>query len=510
METKSDTLQLFNKLKSQKKVEDIKSAYYYACPRRYPDNKKVVENLTDSTAITSVNDAVKSMHNSIYPPFRQWIVLVAETPIPPSEENRFKKWVAEAERKMSLAVELSNFHTEIDDTLTDAMISEGALLLHEGSDENPFIFESVPWDRFFSKLSFDKRPETNFYWRTASFNEIKYRWPNAKGLDVLGSPKGSDLFEIVEATIYDDFKDTYRYEVWLKDKNFCIYQEDGLDSSPWNIYRMGKQMYSDVGYGPVREVLPDIKTLDRTQELVLKNAAFAISGLWQADDDGVINPRTIKIVPGGIIPKSAGSKGLQPLETNRNFDVSQIVIADKSDKITKAIQGDKLPDASDGVRTAYEYSTRKEQAAKIEIPTVLRLAQPNAQLGKRMFAILSSPGKQGSPFYIEPFKYSLEGEFEEILVKVKMANPLIDLQKEIDKSKELQTLGNAMQLFGDLPLRMIQRPEYVRDYMVDNGFPVSRMRELDKVQEELAAEQQAINEAKGRALAEEENKNAKR
>lgn len=510
METQSDTLQLFGKLKSNKKVEDIKSAYYYACPRRYPDNKKVVENLTDSTAITSVNDAVKSMHNSIYPPFRQWIALVAETPVPDGEQSRFEKWLEEAEKKMSLAVELSNFHTEIDETLTDAMICEGALLLHEGPDENPFIFEAVPWDRFFSKMSFDKRPETNFFLRSASFNEIKYRWPKATGLDILGKPGSNDLFEIVEATIYDDLRDKYRYEVWLKDKNVCIYKEDDLDSSPWNIYRMGKQMYSEVGYGPVRDVLPDIKTLDKTQEMVLKNAAFAISGLWQADDDGVINPRTIKIVPGGIIPKSAGSKGLQPLETNRNFDVSQIIIADKSDKITKAIQGDKLPDASDGVRTAYEYSTRKEQAAKIEIPTVLRLAQPNAQLGRRMFAILSSPEKQGSPFYIKPFKYTPDGEFEEVTVKVKMANPLIDLQKEIDKQKELQTLSAAMQLFGELPLRMIQKSEYVRDYMVDNGFPVRRLRELDEVQKELAAEQQAINEAKGRALAEEESKNAKR
>lgn len=508
METQSDTLKLFEKLKSSKKVEDIKSAYYYACPRRYPNNQKVVENLTDSTAITSLNDSVKAMHNSIYPPFRKWISLVAETMIPPKHQERFEIWKADAEKKMALAVELSNFHTEIDEALTDAQIAEGALLLHEGSDSNPFVFEAVPWNRFFSKLSFDKRPETNFYLRPVTFGEIKYRWPSAE-LKELGDINNDDTFNIVEATIYDDFKDLYTYEVWLLEKKIRIYREEGLNSSPWNVYRMNRKMCSDVGYGPVREVLPNIKTLNTAQELTLKNGSFALVGAWQVDDDGITNPRTIKMVPGVMIPKAVGSKGVQPLETHRNFDISQIILSDQIDKIVSAIQGDRLPDASDGVRTAYEYSARKEQAAKIEIPTVLRLAQSNAQLGKRMFAILSSQNKLGSPFYIKPFEYTPEGEANPVLVKVKMANPLIDLQQEIDKQKETQALATACQLFGDLPMRMIDRLPYIRDYLVANGFPVNRLLEIEDVQQEMKAEQQAINEAKGRALAEEEAKHAK-
>ena len=46
----------------------------------------------------------------------------------------------------------------------------------------------------------------------------------------------------------------------------------------------------------------DIKTLNKTLELLLKNASLAISGIYTAADDGVLNPNNIRITPGAIIP----------------------------------------------------------------------------------------------------------------------------------------------------------------------------------------------------------------
>ena len=70
------------------------------------------------------------------------------------------------------------------------------------------------------------------------------------------------------------------------------------------------------GYGrsPVMKALPDIKTANKVVELVLKNASIAVTGIWQADDDGVLNPAAVKLVPGAIIPKAVGSAGLAPLQ----------------------------------------------------------------------------------------------------------------------------------------------------------------------------------------------------
>ena len=41
---------------------------------------------------------------------------------------------------------------------------------------------------------------------------------------------------------------------------------------------------------------------------------MAISGVYQMDDDGVINPDTINLVPGTVIPKAPNSAGLQPVK----------------------------------------------------------------------------------------------------------------------------------------------------------------------------------------------------
>ena len=72
--------------------------------------------------------------------------------------------------------------------------------------------------------------------------------------------------------------------------------------------------------------------LNKTLELLLKNASIACAGVYTAADDGVINPSNIRITPGSIIPvaRNGGPQGasLAPLPRSGDFNVSQIVIND--------------------------------------------------------------------------------------------------------------------------------------------------------------------------------------
>lgn len=501
--SESKTLKLYRELRGSKEFENIREAYFYACPRRYNAKENTIDKLTDSTAIKALNARTNDMHGKIYPPFRRWINLVPAIPIPESIEPKWKKHKAEAEEKMSMAVELSNFHLEIDDVLDDAAICEGALLLHQGTPEEPFIFEAVPWDAFVTKLSYNKRPETNFLWRdNISLKEIKYRWPEANVKDLEEDKK----YTIIDCFLYDDEKDNYVYEVWTDNPEKMLLQKKDVKSSPWNVYRFNRKMYGNTGYGPVNDSLPDIKTINKTRELILKNAAMAISGMWQCDDDGVINPDTIKLVPGSIIPKAAGSKGITPLDTNRNFDVSQIIVSDLQQVIKENIMGNSLPDPNTGIRTAYELASRKEEAANTEIPLMLRISLPNSKLGARMYDILTSDGMKSSPFYIRPFQFTAEGENMPTTVKVRMANPLIDLQKEVDSQKELQALGNAAAMFGDLPMKLIDRVGYTYQYLIDNGFDPAKMPDIEISRKKIEEEEKLLLQAKAAYMAQQETK----
>jgi hypothetical protein len=121
------------------------------------------------------------------------------------------------------------------------------------------------------------------------------------------------------------------------------------------------------------KALPDIRTANKVVELVLKNASIAVTGIWQADDDGVLNPATIRLVPGTIIPKAVGSSGLTPLAAPGRFDVSQIVLDDLRARIRHALLADRLGPVDGPRMTATEVMERAAETAGLLGATYGRL-----------------------------------------------------------------------------------------------------------------------------------------
>ena len=69
-----------------------------------------------------------------------------------------------------------------------------------------------------------------------------------------------------------------------------------------------------------------VKTLNKLVEFILKDAALSLSGVWNADDDGVLNMNSISILPGSVIPKAVGSSGLQALDSGRKFNINWTMV----------------------------------------------------------------------------------------------------------------------------------------------------------------------------------------
>ena len=66
------------------------------------------------------------------------------------------------------------------------------------------------------------------------------------------------------------------------------------------------------GRSPVMTALPDIKTANKVVELILKNASIAVTGIWLADDDGVLKPGQHQARAGQHHPEGRGLGGAQP------------------------------------------------------------------------------------------------------------------------------------------------------------------------------------------------------
>ena len=127
------------------------------------------------------------------------------------------------------------------------------------------------------------------------------------------------------------------YEEKLLDKTF-----KGTGSNPYVVYRWSKVAGEVYGRGPIQMALPAIKTANLVIELILENAQMAISGMYQVEDDGVINVDNIQLIPGTIIPKAQGSTGLTPVRPAGNFQVSDLVLRDMRTNIKKALYNDML------------------------------------------------------------------------------------------------------------------------------------------------------------------------
>ena len=151
----------------------------------------------------------------------------------------------------------------------------------------------------------------------------------------------------------------------------------------WNAHFTGYQIQQ-----------PDIKTANKVVELILKNASIAVTGIWQADDDGVLNPANIELVPGAIIPKAVGSQGLKPLEMPGRFDVSQIVLDDLRARIRHALMIDKLGQMDGRKMTATEVMERASEMALLLGATYGRLqSELLTPMIRRAYAILRRRGE---------------------------------------------------------------------------------------------------------------------
>ena len=151
-------------------------------------------------------------------------------------------------------------------------------------------------------------------------------------------------------------EEEYKFCAIAKEHEHKLHEETfkGLGSNPFIVYRWSKCAGEVYGRGPILNALSAIKTTNLTIELILENAQMAISGVYQIDDDGVINPDTIQLVPGSIIPKAMGSAGLQPIQAAGSFDVAQLVLSDMRLNIKRALYNDMLGNQDRTPATATE------------------------------------------------------------------------------------------------------------------------------------------------------------
>jgi hypothetical protein len=199
-------------------------------------------------------------------------------------------------------------------------------------------------------------------------------------------------------------------------------RESGYHEMPVIVPRWAVIPSSVYAIGPMFDALPDARELNEFLRMDKMNAEFAIAGMWIAEDDGVLNPRTVKIGPRKIIVANSVDS-MKRLEAGGDWQLAQEKIAQYEARIRRVLMADQLQPQDGPSMTATEVHVRVNMIRQLLGPIYGRLqAEYLAPLVERCFGLAYRAGLFGEA------PQSLGGAS----LRVKYNNPLARAQKMDD------------------------------------------------------------------------------
>ena len=358
------------------------------------------ERIYDATAMDAVDQLAASMLGNLTPTWSQWFGLKPGPDLSPREAEILAPVLEKAGKTLQDHFDRSNFAVEIHQCYLDLIVGGTASLFFEEAEPGSFSafrFSSAPLTQVVLEEGESGYLDGTFRRLALTLAQIRDRYPLAEiPADIMkkGTKDTQLRFKVLEAVLPDGL--VYAYHACLVEdqSNPVLLASGRFEQSPVINFRWLKSPGEIYGRSPVMNALPDIKTANKVVELVLKNASIAVTGIWQADDDGVLNPANIQLVPGSIIPKAIGSQGLQPLEMPGRFDVSELMLESLQGRIRHALLADRLAPINGPRMTATEVLERSAEMALLLGATYGRLqAELLTPLILRAFSILKRRGE---------------------------------------------------------------------------------------------------------------------
>jgi hypothetical protein len=404
----------------------------------------------DATAADAAEQLAASLLAELTPPWSRWFGLAPARPV--EGDNDAAIALEDAAETLQGHFDRSNFALEMHQAFLDLVVAgTGVLLVEEApaGEASALRFAAVPLREAVLEEGPSGRLDTVFRAARLGTAALVARYPGAAVQPGAGEDADAPRHRVVEAVWPD--RSFYRFMAVLAgDRGVTVLAEGRFAESPFIAFRWLKAPGEAYGRGPVAKALPDIRTANKVVELVLKNASIAATGIWQADDDGVLNPATVRLEPGAIIPKAPGSSGLTPLAAPGNFDVSQLVLTDLRERIRGALLADRLGPQRGDTMTATEVLERSAQTARLLGATYGRLqAELLTPLVARCLAILRRRGE------IPPLL--LDGR-EAVL---RYRSPLAQVQGRADAANTLLFL-QAVRAMGPEALAQVDLPAAAR------------------------------------------------
>lgn len=484
--------------------------YDYILPYRRTDSdtgKTRVSHLFDSTAVSAAFRFAGRFQAEVTPPNTRWFEVVPGPLYPDDQADMLKRHLEHDHKILFAALDSGEFHTSSMEMYLDLCAGTGVLFVLEAdTDEELVNYVCAP----FSEVGIEcdgKGHVCGVFWEKAyTATEIWKGWPK------LQSKMGEKLkkaheananskdWTLVQALTYypnNNRSKRWRYELILKQEKIQL-QEDWSKTCPAIVPRYFRLPGEDIGRGPAMIALPNVRTANKTVELILQAAALSLFGMFTATDDGILNPDKFKVEPGAIVYVESngtgayGGRSLERLDMASNVNLSDIVLTDQRAQVKATMMDDQLPPEAGAVRSPTEIVARQRNTnMDIGMAYGRIVSEYLVKLVSRVWEVLDKSNLLTKDIYID-----------QKMVAVKALGPISRAQNMADIETMVQSLELSLSLGGmELTALVFKVEEIILKIAELNGLPPSLVREkiereqlMEMIAQIVSQQQQVANE----------------
>lgn len=364
-------------------------------------SKKV--RILDDTAADSARILSSSIVSGTTPANSLWFGLDAGQES--DEENR---WLDESARIMFDNIHGSNFDAAAFECMVD-MVDAGWFVLYiDEAKEGGYHFEQWPLGQCYVSSSKQGGVVDTIYREVEMtveqiIAEYGIDKVSAKIAEAYNNDKLDDKFSVVHA-IYPRqvhavngrmAKNLPFASCHIEVDSKQLLRESGYHEFPCAIPRWMLVPGSPYATGPMANALGSIRTINDIKALELANLDLATAGMWIAEDDGVLNPRAVKIGPRKVIVANSVDS-MKALTPGADFNIVFTAEERLQAAIRKALLADQLQPQDGPAMTATEVHVRVQLIRQLLGPIYGRLQAEYLQpLVTRCFGIAYRAGVLG-------------------------------------------------------------------------------------------------------------------
>ncbi|MCK7435906.1 portal protein [Enterobacter bugandensis] len=453
--------------------------------------------LLDSTGSESANVLAASIVSGMTPANSQWLELKSDT-----ETDSVERWLAQVAKLIWRNLHASNWDAENFEANIDGVVG-GMFALYVDIDRQRggFQFQQWPLSECYFASTNGQLVDTVYRSYKLTAAQAVALWGDKAGEKIVAASKDKPTAKFEFLHIIQPRKNYAAGGKLARNMRFqslniscegkAVVNESGYNEFPVVAPRWSRIPGSQYGIGAVSLALPDIKELNILKKWQKQACELAIGGMWIAEDDGVLNPQTVKVGPRKIIVANSVD-AMKPLMTGSDFNVSFTTEQNLQAQIRKIMMADTLGQANQGTpMTATEVQARLNLLRQQLGPVFGRYqAEYLTPLVERCFFLMLRAGALPPP----------PPEMEGVNFHVHFDNPLARAQKltEVNAIEQFEAgLVNLSQAFPEaMDVYNLEAAQRQKAFAL--GVPVTCVRSEQEVagirqqrQEQQAQQQQA-------------------